>query len=252
MFPGRAGVLMLWGLSLPVHCARSTARRGGKTWAFSKFSYWLGLLLVSSIYYIVAHYRWGATYGKHLMGIRVARKDGGPAHRCPASIWRWTGFLAALIWSYIGWWTASRIFRTVSLAQHAGPSCRPAWCWSSSCRCGDMADPVARLNHHFRGEIQTRLPTTSSEAPKVVPMEWLERRMKIESKRWKNTRGLSIGSNGHLHFSGTDLVPLAKKFGTPLYVLSEDLFRESCRQRRAAFDKLYPDSLVIFATKRCA
>ena len=36
--------------------------------------------------------------------------------------------------------------------------------------------------------------------------------------------------NGHLHISGKDTVELAEKYGTPLYVMSEDVVRKNCRE----------------------
>ena len=61
--------------------------------------------------------------------------------------------------------------------------------------------------------------------------------------------GLSVGDNGHLQFSGADCVSLAKKFGTPLYVISEDVLRDTCRIQRAAFEKYFPDAHISFSTK---
>lgn len=70
--------------------------------------------------------------------------------------------------------------------------------------------------------------------------------MKVKVEKYP---GLSIGNNGHLCFSGADCVRLAKQFGTPLYVISEDVFRDTCRAQRAAFEKHCPDAHISFSTK---
>lgn len=50
---------------------------------------------------------------------------------------------------------------------------------------------------------------------------------------------LSVGENGHLFISGCDTVELAKQYGTPLYVVSEDEVRDVCRRYRTSFEKHY-------------
>ena len=40
---------------------------------------------------------------------------------------------------------------------------------------------------------------------------------------------MSINEKGHLCFAGQDMVELAERFGTPLYLLDEQLVRERCR-----------------------
>lgn len=54
---------------------------------------------------------------------------------------------------------------------------------------------------------------------------------------------------GHLYIGGCDVVQLAKRFGTPLYVLDEALFRSRCREYREGLSAVYPDSRVIYAGK---
>ncbi len=39
----------------------------------------------------------------------------------------------------------------------------------------------------------------------------------------------SANSKGHLTVGGCDTVALAKRFGTPLYVIDEDAVRRACR-----------------------
>jgi diaminopimelate decarboxylase len=48
---------------------------------------------------------------------------------------------------------------------------------------------------------------------------------------------MSIHENGHLMFSGCDTVELAKKYETPLYVVSEDCIRDKCRELKRDFCK---------------
>ncbi|MCQ8903917.1 MAG: diaminopimelate decarboxylase [Methanothrix sp.] len=51
--------------------------------------------------------------------------------------------------------------------------------------------------------------------------------------------------NGHLHISGADTVEIARRFGTPVYVTSEDRLRENIRRYHRAF----PDAEKYFAVK---
>lgn len=61
---------------------------------------------------------------------------------------------------------------------------------------------------------------------------------------------LSINEKNHLTICNHDTVELAKEFGTPLYVLDEDLMRKTCREYKGAMDKYYDgNGLVLFASK---
>ncbi|MBQ9833464.1 MAG: diaminopimelate decarboxylase [Clostridia bacterium] len=56
--------------------------------------------------------------------------------------------------------------------------------------------------------------------------------------------------NGHLYISGADSVELAKEYSTPLYVMSEDVVRASCRELKGALDKYYESNgLITYASK---
>jgi len=57
-----------------------------------------------------------------------------------------------------------------------------------------------------------------------------------------------IKENGHLEVGGCDVIELAKKYGTPLYVYDEETLRQSCKQYKDAFSK-YPEASVLFASK---
>ncbi|WP_457554673.1 diaminopimelate decarboxylase [Candidatus Pyrohabitans sp.] len=59
---------------------------------------------------------------------------------------------------------------------------------------------------------------------------------------------LGINQRGHLTMGGADLVELAEKFGTPLYVYDEQRIRERYREFRDAFAS-YGDVLICYACK---
>ena len=54
---------------------------------------------------------------------------------------------------------------------------------------------------------------------------------------------------GHLHLGTQDCVSLAEKYGTPLYVTSEDRICEHFTAYRAALSKRYEKVQVLFAAK---
>lgn len=58
-----------------------------------------------------------------------------------------------------------------------------------------------------------------------------------------------INKAGHLEIGGCDTVELAETFGTPLYVMDEDLVRDNCRRYLAAFRQFYGTAEVAFAGK---
>lgn len=61
---------------------------------------------------------------------------------------------------------------------------------------------------------------------------------------------LSVNEKNHLVIGKHDTVELAEKFGTPLYVLDEDLMRKNCRVYKDAIDKYYGgNGLVLYANK---
>ncbi len=61
---------------------------------------------------------------------------------------------------------------------------------------------------------------------------------------------LSIDKNGHLLFAGQDTTLLAKKYGTPLYLLDENKIREKCRIYKSAMEKAFgKDSYPLYAGK---
>ena len=55
---------------------------------------------------------------------------------------------------------------------------------------------------------------------------------------------------GHLTIGGADAVELAKEFGTPAYILDENVIRENCRTYlRAARENFGEDALPLYASK---
>ncbi len=61
---------------------------------------------------------------------------------------------------------------------------------------------------------------------------------------------LNINAEGHLTIGGLDTVELAREFGTPTYVLNEDVIREKCRTYlRAAKENFGDDALPLYASK---
>lgn len=62
---------------------------------------------------------------------------------------------------------------------------------------------------------------------------------------------INVTENGqHLTFAGQDVTELAKKYGTPLYLLDENKIREKCRIYQNAFKKYFPEgSVPLYASK---
>lgn len=60
----------------------------------------------------------------------------------------------------------------------------------------------------------------------------------------------NINENNHLTIGGCDTVELAKKYGTPLYVLDEATIRNSCRSFKNSIDEYYDGfGLACYASK---
>ena len=81
--------------------------------------------------------------------------------------------------------------------------------------------------------VQSRIP------PELVP------------HKYKTSFGefIGVGPNGNLWVDGCDVEKLAEKFGTPLYVISENQLRYTYRRFRDAFRSRYPDVEILFANK---
>ncbi|GFP23646.1 diaminopimelate decarboxylase, partial [Candidatus Hakubella thermalkaliphila] len=59
----------------------------------------------------------------------------------------------------------------------------------------------------------------------------------------------AINRRGHLEVGGCDLVDLAYKYGTPLFVVDEETIRAKCQQYVQAFRHLEEDAEIIYAAK---
>ncbi len=59
----------------------------------------------------------------------------------------------------------------------------------------------------------------------------------------------SVNEKGRLEIGGCDALELAKRYGTPLYVIDEDDVRARCRHYLKAFRENYPDTEFIYASK---
>lgn len=61
---------------------------------------------------------------------------------------------------------------------------------------------------------------------------------------------IKVLQNGHLAFSDTDVVALAKQYGTPLYLIDENRIRENCRIYRNTVSKYFGnESMPLYASK---
>ena len=61
---------------------------------------------------------------------------------------------------------------------------------------------------------------------------------------------LSVNEKGHLTLGGVDVVKMAERYGTPLYLYDEDRIRERCRTYVDAMKEAFgDDALPLFASK---
>lgn len=61
---------------------------------------------------------------------------------------------------------------------------------------------------------------------------------------------LNVNAEGHLAIDGADAVALAREYGTPAYILCEDVIRENCRTYLNAARKAFgEDALPLYASK---
>lgn len=64
------------------------------------------------------------------------------------------------------------------------------------------------------------------------------------------SENLNVNEKGHLTIGGTDTIELVEKYGTPLYVMDEQLIRKNCARFRDSMDKFYDgNGLVCYASK---
>ena len=64
------------------------------------------------------------------------------------------------------------------------------------------------------------------------------------------SENLGVNEKGHLTVSGTDTVELAAQYGTPLYVMDEEVVRKTCRRFNESMKKFYGEKgEVHYASK---
>lgn len=64
------------------------------------------------------------------------------------------------------------------------------------------------------------------------------------------SKSVGVNDKKHLTFAGLDVVSLAQKYQTPLYLMDENLIRENCRLYRSSIEKYYEgNGLVLYASK---
>ena len=59
----------------------------------------------------------------------------------------------------------------------------------------------------------------------------------------------AVNETDHLTLGGCDVLDLAAEYGTPLYVFDEETLRGMCRGFVGEFDRLYPNTRVLYAAK---
>lgn len=64
------------------------------------------------------------------------------------------------------------------------------------------------------------------------------------------SNNLTVNKKGHLAVCGADTVELAKEYGTPLYVMDENMIRSACSRFKKSIDEFYGGKgLVCYASK---
>src|SRR5438067_12276351 len=61
--------------------------------------------------------------------------------------------------------------------------------------------------------------------------------------------GSRLNERGRLEIGGCDAIELAREFGTPAYVVSEDDLRARAQRFVTAFSSRHPDAELLFASK---
>ncbi len=65
--------------------------------------------------------------------------------------------------------------------------------------------------------------------------------------------GVGVNGEGHLTVGGMDTVALAEQYGTPLYVMNEEVIRAMLREFKRSIEDHYENGgMVAFASKACA
>ncbi len=67
------------------------------------------------------------------------------------------------------------------------------------------------------------------------------------------SKNLNVNEKGNLTIGGVDTIELTKEYGTPLYVMDEDMVRSHCRSFKDSIDHFYGgNGLVCYASKAFA
>lgn len=61
--------------------------------------------------------------------------------------------------------------------------------------------------------------------------------------------GMSINSKNHITINNYDVCELASKYGTPLYIMNEELIRKNCRAFKSTLNRCYEKNKILFASK---
>lgn len=64
----------------------------------------------------------------------------------------------------------------------------------------------------------------------------------------QETRPITYEKDGNIKIGGCDTVELARKYGTPLYVVDEETLRKVCQEYKSAFAN-YPNIKMMYASK---
>ena len=64
------------------------------------------------------------------------------------------------------------------------------------------------------------------------------------------SEALGVNEKGHLTIGGVDCLELKEQYGSPLYVMDEDLIRKTCRTYVNTMQKHYDgNGMVLYASK---
>ncbi|TFG14226.1 MAG: diaminopimelate decarboxylase [Promethearchaeota archaeon] len=70
----------------------------------------------------------------------------------------------------------------------------------------------------------------------------------MQYEDWLKNKDLEY-KDGILHFAGVNTIKLAEKFGTPIYVINEQLIRKRYRALKETLDSMYKNNKIHFAMK---
>jgi len=71
----------------------------------------------------------------------------------------------------------------------------------------------------------------------------------VQQLTYNRYDNIEANGKGHLTIGGCDAVALARRYGTPLYVVDEMAVRNACRAHRREFESRYPRVRILYASK---